>query len=127
MPNKVVGLLVGLCWPWLCHGAELGDLVRQAVADGTSASGSITGKSAERIVVLTKARGALSATVDVLAPLPAGPEVCRQLRVTFYLKDVETTDGLLVPYTQTLEMPWCPSQRGYANLKGMPGLFRVEQ
>lgn len=110
---------------WSAHGAELADLVRQAVATGVPASGTITGKSAAKIVEITKARGELSATAEVLAPLPAGMEICRRVRIAFYLTDVETKDGTLVPYTQTLDMPWCPSAAGYAALRGTPGLFRV--
>lgn len=118
-------VLLAAWLPSASYAAELGDLVRQAVATGVSASGKITGKSAAKIVEITKARGELSATVEVLAPLPAGSEICRQVRIAFFLKDVETKQGNLIPYTQTLDMPWCPSQAGYAALKGTPGLFRV--
>lgn len=74
---------------------------------------------------ITKARGEISATVEVLAPLPTPTEVCRQVRIAFYLAQVETKQGTLVPYTQTLDMPWCPSAAGYTALQGTPGLFRV--
>ncbi len=123
MRVRIVALVAALL-PCVSHGFELGDLVRQAVATGVPASGMITGKSAARIVEITKARGELRATAEVLGPLPAGTEICRRIRLVFYLKDVETTQGELIPYTQTLDMPWCPSQAGYAALKGTPGLFR---
>lgn len=123
MRARIVALFAALL-PCVSHGVELADLVRQAVATGVPASGKITGKSAARIVEITKARGELRATAEVLGPLPAGTEICRRIRLVFYLKDVETTQGKLIPYTQTLDMPWCPSQAGYAALKGTPGLFR---
>lgn len=124
MSASVVALLVALL-PCVSHGSELADLVRQAVATGVPVSGRVTGKSAAKIVEITRAQGELSATVEVLAPLPTPTEVCRQVRIAFYLADVETKDGNLVPYTQTLDMPWCPSAAGYAALQGTPGLFRV--
>lgn len=118
-------ILLAALLPCVSHGVEVADLVRQAVATGVPTSGKITGKSAARIVEITKARGELSATAEVLGPLPAGTEICRRIRVAFFLKDVETKQGKLIPYTQTLDMPWCPSQAGYAALKGTPGLFRI--
>lgn len=118
-------LLAAVSFSCSANGAELADLVRQAVAGGVPASGNITGKSAAKIVEITKARGEISATVEVLAPLPTPTEVCRQVRIAFYLAQVETKQGPLVSYTQTLDMPWCPSAAGYAALQGTPGLFRV--
>lgn len=125
MPTKAAVLLFIALLPRASHCAELADLVRQAVSSGAPASGQITGNSAQRIVAITRARGELSATVEVLAPLPTPTEVCRQVRIAFYLAQVETKQGTLVPYTQTLDMPWCPSAAGYAALPGTPGLFRV--
>lgn len=85
----------------------------------------VTGKSAAKIVEITKARGESSVTAEVLGPLPTEVEICRRTRITFYLTAVERKDGTLAPYVQTLDMPWCPSQKGYAALKGTPGLFAV--
>lgn len=125
MRRTELALAVTLLLPVAGQAVELGDLVRQAVADGKRASGILTGKSMERIVQLTKATGGADATVEVLGPLPTESEICRQLRIVFYVRDVATKDGKRVPFTQTLDMPWCPSQRGYAALKGTPGLFRI--
>lgn len=127
MHKKPIFALVVLAHlhPSMGHAVELADLVRHAVTSGITVSGKVTGKSAERIIEITKAHGDMSATAEVLGPLPAGNEVCRHVRVVFYLANVETRDGTLVPYTQTLTMPWCPSEAGYLALKGTPGLFHV--
>lgn len=125
MRRTELALAVTLLLPVAGQAVELGDLVRQAVADGNRASGTLTGKSMERIVQLTKTTGEASATVEVLGPLPTEAEVCRQLRIVFYVRDVATKEGKRVPFTQTLDMPWCPSQAGYTALKGTPGLFRI--
>jgi len=123
--NRIAILFLLSLLPLPGGAVELAELMAKVATTGASATEEMTGATQEKIVQITKARGTIRATVDVIAPLPTTAETCRLMRVRFKLEQVEAKDGSLVPYTQTLTMPWCPSQAGYDALGNVPSMIRV--